>query len=302
MIVNENGKSYRIENGRVVAATAETRDITLEDRVIVGKKLGKVVSSVPSIYGQAIGVRFDDGSFGEFSPDAVERAAEDKLAKIAGQSTADGFEAEYKEYTQLPENTLEDVEEKIHYARQLNLRAAAARTNSQIPLADTILYDKIVTATGVDLLDLKQMQEAHRVVESQEYLESLPQFELPETMSGSFGMTRGGDASWLGAEEIEETPIDEANLAQLASTAVASLTREQLEDPDFMRQVIQYRNEYLPDDSTVRTKFAGLLKEARKAKLAFNDENVRTASVVNYVDVNGDEFNLEDVPIESLYG
>lgn len=307
-IVNEDGKAYKIENGRVVAAAnikeAKTVAAPLkhEDRVLYGKKLGRVISIVPSVYGDAIGVQFDDGSFIELPPEELERAQPDKVAKVAGLPTAEAFKQEYEEYVAMPQDTLEEVEDKMRIARTLNLRAKAAATNRQNALADTILYDSVVTATGVDLLDLTQQQEAYRVAESREYLEQRPTFQLPEVVSPGFGMNRGGDASWLQAEEPEAPQVEDAHLAAVASKAVAQLDREQLESPEFMRQVIKYQYEYLPEDQTVRTKFAGLLNEARKAKLSAKEDTQKTASTVPSVDLDGNEFDLDSTPIEAVFG
>lgn len=307
-IVNENGKAYKIENGRVVAAvnTKEAKTVAQplkhEDRVLHGKKLGKVISIIPSVYGNAIGVRFDDGSFVELPEDVLEVAQPEKVAKVAGLATAEAFKQEYDEYVAMPQDTLDEVEDKKRVARQLNLRAKAASTNRQNALADTILYDQIVTGTGVDILDLDQQQEAYRVAESREYLEQMPTFQLPETVSPGFGMTSGGDASWLQDEELEIAPVEDAHLASLAAHSVAQLEPEQLEDDEFMRQVIQYRFSALPEDQSVRTKFAGLLNEARKAKLSAKEEPQKIASTVPSRDLDGNEFDLDDVPVEAVFG
>lgn len=306
--VNENGKTYTIENGRVVAAVdaqVETQEeevaksLAIKDRVLHGKKLGNVVHIGKSIYGDALAVQFDDGSFGEFLEEQLERAETEKLAKVAGAPTADGFEAEYNEYTAMPEDTLEEIEDKMKVGRALNLRAKALATNSRNTLADSIMYDRIVTATALDSDDLKDAQQSARVVADYDYFEQLPRYEMPETVRGAWGMTRGGDASWLGAEELEVEPITEGELAKMATLAVAQLDKEQLEDKDFMRQVINYRNEFLPKDQAVRTRFAGLLNEARKAKLS-SKAPVVEAEVMR--DLDGNEVDLDSIPVESIFG
>lgn len=305
--ISENGKTYTIEDGRVVAAVAESQEevvdtpLKFDDRVAYGKKLGSVISLVPTVYGLSVGVKFDDGSYDNFVPESLQLAP---VAKEAGAVTAEGFEAEYAEYEAMTTDSLEEVESKIKTARSLNLRAKANATNSKNALADTILYDRVVTATGLDIHDLEQDRENWRVVESADYLESLPQFEVQESVGG-FGMNRGGDLSWIdeAAEDFSVNEITEADLAGRAAQAVAQLTPEQLEDKEFMRTVLNYGFEYLPTDKEARVKFASFVNEARKTKLAEVEGIDKTASVdEKQYDLDGEEFDLDSLPVDAVFG
>ena len=304
----EDGTTYTIEDGRVVTASKEeiapdpvtVTDLKLNQRVLHGKKLGFVVSLSNSMYGQAIGVAFDDGSFSELSPEDLEIPAPEKVAKVAGKVTAESFQTEYEQYQAMPTDTLEEVEEKVRQARALNLRAKALVTNRQASFSDQLLYDQIVTATAVDILDLEEDLEVARMTDNAAYFEQLPKFEASEQMGGSFGPTRGGDASWLGAIEVEDVEITDAELAHMAHDTVARLNEQALTDRDFMRSALEMRFESLPATTEVKTKFAGLVNQARKQKLA-EVEARKTQVTAKVTDMEGTEVDLDDLPIEAIF-
>jgi len=294
--VIDNGKEFVIEDGKVVSASIKkSKDFNFKDRVLHGKKLGSVVSKVPSIYGDSIGVRFDDGSFSEYLAHDLEP---EPLSKEAAVISNDEFEEVYEKYNEMSADTLEDVEAKMRLARSLNLRAKALATNHKNTLADTIFYDRVVTATAVDLMDLEDERESLRYVSSADYLEALPRASHADL--GSY-VTSNEDASWIQAiEEPEPEEVTDAHLASLASKAVDSLNRDQLEDNEFIRSVLQYQYEYLPQIQEVRTRFASYLNQARQMKLA-QTVVAKTASVGSK-DMDGNDFSLEDTPVEAIFG
>lgn len=298
----ENGKRYDIEDGRVVAAAAaepeEIIKLTTQDRVSHGSKLGTIVGLVPSVYGSTAVVKFDDGSIDEL-------LLEDLLpsnTKVASVEESDDIESEYNAYLGLPTDSSDDIKLKASKARELNLRAKAMATNGKSPLADQITYDRIVTATAVDILDLDEFA-MYAKAEEENYLESLPKYRLPDQVSGAFGMTRGGDASWLAlaADEFEVPSVEDSELAKKANAAVSTFSRQELEDDNFMDLVLGYAKASFDDDHSDR--FAHLFREARTQRLSESEETVsKTASTIPTVDLDGNEIDLDSLPVEALYG
>lgn len=296
----ENGKEYKIVGGRVVEAsvTPESQEETpevelkLNDRVTVGKKLGTIVGVIDSVYGTTAAVKLDDGSITEKLVEDLTRAPNEKEAAV------DNFEEEFKAYESMPTDTVEELEVKIDKARELNLRAKALQTNRKNSLADQILYDRVVTATYVDTIDLRDA--AQRAAAAEEnYLENLPKFEISETISRG-GNSGGGDISWVNEIEVEEPRVEEdSTLATHASRLVDSFSKEQLENDEFMKAALKYRLETVPADQ--KTKFALFVREARTQKLAEETPIQHTASVTNK-DLDGNEIDLDDVPFEAIFG
>lgn len=295
----ENGKRYEIEDGRVVTASVvepEVAELPIEPkaRVSKGGKLGTVVAVTDSIYGDNAVVKFDDGSIDEVDPTQLVGV----LDKEAAAELFDSMEDEYLSYQDMPTETEEDIQSKAAKARELNLRAKALATNGQNALKDQIAYDHIVTATAVDIMDL---EDARAYTESaKEYVQAQPRFH--QEVVGGFGMTRGGDASWLAdaADTFDAPSTEDAELAQRAAATVAPFSKEQLSNEEFMKQVAGYAIEYVPADSIDR--FKEVLKEAIKQRLAEPEENVHTASTLTERDLDGNDFLMDDVPVEALYG
>lgn len=297
-IFEKDGKQYTIEDGRVVQASTtqeETVEVSMNERVVVGKKLGTVVGLVDSIYGKTAAIRLDDGTVTEKLTDDLERAPLD--TKVAATS-ADDFETEYDEYLELPADTADEIEIKAAKARELNVRAKALNTNGYLPLSDQILYDRIITATYVDATDLREAAQWAKAAD-ENYLESLPKYELADTILRG-GLTSGGDASWLDNTEIEPVVVDDAVIAQQATQMVSAYDHEQLANDDFMREALRYALDSVKDED--KPKFASYVKEARTEKLAGEPANVRTASYVSDKDLDGNTINLDDLPLEAIFG
>lgn len=299
----ENGIQYEIQDGKVVQASAtdapaDSLEIKPQDRISHGKKLGTVVGIVPSIYGPSAVVKFDDGSLDELLVDQLTAASEQRTASVEATTLADEYEA----YLGMPQDTADEINEKAHKARELNLRAKAAVTNSRLPLDEQIAYDQIVTGTAVDILDLTEAEQFAKA-STEEYLSSLPKYQLPEELGPAHGNDRGGDASWLfdAANEFVPTTHEDEELARRATRAVAQFSRTQLEDEDLMDLALIYATEELAD-STKNEKFASLFKEARAQRVEDEEGFQKNASVEELTDLDGNSFKLEDAPAESLYG
>lgn len=230
--------------------------------------------------------------------DDLKAASEQRTASVEATTLADEYEA----YLEMPQDTAEEINEKAHKARELNLRAKAAVTNSRIPLDEQIAYDAIVTGTGVDILDLKSAESFAKAAE-EDYLSSLPKYRLPEELSPVHGSDRGGDASWLfdAANEFVPSVHEDEELARRATRAVSQFSRTQLEDEDLMDLALIYATDELADP-TKNEKFASLFKEARAQRVEDEEGFQKNASVEELTDVDGNSFRLEDAPAESLYG
>lgn len=299
----ENGIQYEIEDGRVVTASttdepATRVEIQPKDRISHGKKLGTVVGIIPSIYGNTAVIKFDDGSLDELLVEYLTSTPEQRTASVDGETFAD----EYAAYRAMPADTAEEINEKAHKARELNLRAKAAVTNSRLPLEETIAYDQVVSETAVDIIDLSEAEQFARA-SSEDYLSSLPKYRLPEELGQAHGADRGGDVSWLhdAAEDFTiHTPEDE-ELSARATRAVSQFSPEQVGDEDLMDLALIYATEGLADSSKSE-RFASFFKEARRQRLSDEEGFQKNASVEEYTDIDGNTFKMEDVPVESLYG
>lgn len=300
----EDGKQYVIEDGHVVSASLEqpapdterTKTFSVNDRVLANGKVGRVVGISPSVYGVSAAIQYDDGGFTEILEDALEEAPIDKTASLGG------FEGEYEAYQNLPAITASDLAFKQNKARELNLRAKESVSTAE-SFADQLLYDRVITETSVDMMDLT---DAFRSAESAEekYLERQPKFTTSVASSAnSYGMHKG-DASWLDSaadEFVADVPvIQDSDLVEKASATVAGLSNEQLTDQDFMKKVLEYSLQTVADES--KTKFAFFLKEAKNEKLSVDGANVRTASVKTELDLDGNEIDLDNVPFEAIFG
>lgn len=284
-----------IEQQSGVAASV---DVKPQARVSYGKKLGTVVGVLESVYGSTAVVKFDDGSLDELLVEDLSEASEQRTASVEPTSLED----EYKAYRAMPQDTADEINEKAHKARELNLRAKAAVTNSRLPLDEQITYDKIVVATGVDILDLKEAEQYAKAA-NEEYLTSLPKYRLPEELGLAHGNDRGGDASWLfdAANEFVPTIHEDEELARRANRAVSQFSREQLEDESLMDLALVYAKEELAD-SEKNENFERFFVEARVQRLADEEGFQKSAAVEELKDLDGNSFKLEDVPAESLYG
>jgi hypothetical protein len=303
MKVSENGKEYIFDDrsGLIVEAHVaedESESIADEfrigDRVEVVGKVGSIISVVPSMYGMCFGVRFDDGSIDEFGEPQMKRSS---VEQAVYDLPVDEVFARFSSYEEWPTFTDEEIERKEREARWLNLRASGMRSDAKLDYEIQNELSKIVLVTSADITDLKVLRVASDREENQQYLSSFNQYRIASDISGSapnFGIGASGDASWLdtaydGMELVESTDSD---LASRATEVVAQLTREQLENDEFMTLVSSFQNEYLRNDDGREQKFATYLARARDERLKELPQTEKKAS---------SHEDLHDVPDAAIF-
>ena len=280
--VTENGTTYTIDdNGMVVEAKQdapvaelnfEEEPLRIGDRVEVDGRLGKVVTYTPSVYGDALAVRFDDGDLGEFLASDLERTSEDQ---IHFDQPIDEVKSDWETYQAMPEFTLAEVDSKAAVARRLNVTAKALVTDARTPLTDRVELDHVILATGTDLFDLRDKAERLNVVEHEDYLSRLPKYQMDSDFAGGYNYAAKDDISWvLAAAEMATEELGNLDwnqhLTNEALKATARLTAEQLENKDFMDRVASYCDDAMPSGYDVEKKaqFRTLLSAATKNALA----------------------------------
>lgn len=258
-------------------------DYDFGDRVLYKSKAGSVFSLIPSVYGTSVGIKFDDGEIGEYDPSQLSKIFQD--APVFS-SNIDEFAQGYDEYTKLPAYTLEEIESKEKLAKSINVKAKAFITDKQISFTDRVRLDSIVTATAVDVLDLKESKQSTEQYTN--YLESLPKFRMPDAFSGwgSLARTKSDeDISWVSNIEIEDTDW-EPLLSNAAQETIENLSLEQLDDKEFMNEVVAFRLESLPTDQTER--FSYLLKHAIEMKRSKSAEiEIEEPEDLDSIDLRG---------------
>jgi len=314
MLYEENGKTYKIEDGRVVEAVAsqsereeeiealvdeadegdekdeasendEGKKVTVPLNISIGDpveargKKGQVISRTASVYGDALGVRFEDGTVGEYLEENLKRIAMDKIAR---GTPVEQLKADYDEYQKMADMTPEEIEEKEAAARSLNLRAKALVTDKHMALSDVIFLDSVVSGTAVDMLDLRESRD---LIDQTKVASVEPVSWYGNHIAGS-----SDDASWLDTIEVEEHEVDEGQLAIHAQSVAAALPREELENAAFMRDAKAFaKSALLPADYE---RFENLLDEAVASRLAEPVAEPKTAST--------DE-DIEDFDTQALY-
>lgn len=290
MVIQEHGKLYNIddETGLVTEASIATEEVEaldeeyrLGDRVEVVGSVGEIVSIVPSYYGLAFGVRFDDGEFDEYVETQLKRSAVEKPAYDTPQAEVMGRFAAYQE---LPTFTNDELDKKEAEAKWLKLRASSLVTDKTLDLGEQNSIATVLLTAESDLRDIKELRTTSE--ESQQYLAQFNQYKLADDVGG-YGAGMGGkdDSSWLGVEEVMEVvETVDADLAARATEVVASLTREQLQDDEFMSVAGGYQHTYLQMTKEQAKTFDAYLSAAR-AEVLKDEPEVKTASV---------KYNLDD--------
>lgn len=288
MIVRESGKIYNLddETGRVIDVQEEevlegaAQDIKLGSRVEVDGELGEVITVTSGIYGIAYGVKFDDGAVDEFGEGQLKISV---VEKVDYDSPVAEVLARFSKYEEAPTYTNEEIEAKEREARWLNLRAKSLSTDSKLGLSQQNDLGRVVIVTGNDIVELRDLKE--RSDETEEYLSSFSRYSLSSEING-YGASLGmkGDTSWLemGAEGMEVVETTDADLAARATEVVANLSREQLEDDDFLKEAASYQYKYLQMTEAQQTKFDSYLASAREErakrlpeqKVASTEENI----------------------------
>lgn len=288
MIVEEDGKLFNIddETGLVTEANLIDEDMRgiqdeyrLGDRVEVVGHLGEIISIVPSYYGLAFGVHFDDDEIGEFTEAQIKRSF---VKKAEHETPFDEVLERFATYQELPQYTNDEINRKETEARWLKLRAKSLASNSDLELVDQNELGRIVLVTGTDLETLKELRDNSE--ESQQYISRFNQYKLADEVRGyGAGLGMKGDASWLNdaLDGMEVTETTDTDLAARATEVVAVLSKEQLEDDDFMRVAGSYQYDYLQLTEDQIKKFDTYLARARQERIKDLPES-KTASTVDY--------------------
>lgn len=289
MIVEESGKLYNIdeETGLVTEASVVNPELEdefhLGDRVEVTGSTGQIVSIVPSYYGVAFGVRFDDGEFDEFLETQLKRST---VETPTYDSPYNEVMARFTSYRELPTYTNDELDAKESEARWLKLRATTMVADRSLSLGEQNELGQILLTTADDLREIEELRANSE--ESQQYLARFNHYKVAEDIA-SGGVVVGGkdDASWLdkATEGMEVVETTDADLATRATEVVSVLGREQLADDEFMRVAGSYQHSYLKLNADQIKTFNVFLTQAREARLKELPTETKTASV---------EYNLDD--------
>jgi len=293
LLVQDGDKYYIIDDNKVVASLSkeefdklqtpkENPSFGLGDRVTHRDQPGNVISVTASIYGDTIGVRFDDGSVNEFAPSQLVAS---ETERPAFSSAVQELIYDFDQYSVLQANTLEELEIKEREARALNLRATSLIKDEKLALADRVELDKVATSTNVDSVDFKENKELLRLAENADHFNRFNQYHVDNEFHG-YGSSWGStdDASWLDDIEIISAKTEESHLASLARDTVAHLSKDQLSNDDFMNEVRDYTFDRLrPED---HDKFTLLLESAAQMRLGEFENMPKEASAEDYDDVD----------------
>jgi len=249
------------------------------------------------VYGDSIGIKFDDGSFEEFLAADLERTSEEE---VHYDKPIDEVKSDWTSYQAMPELTLSEVDQKAAVARRLNVTAKALVTDSRTPFSDRVELDHIILATGTDLYDFREKAERLNVEDHADYLSSLPKYEMSDEFQ-TYASRSSEDISWLieaadtVTEELSQLDWDQ-HLMDEALKATARLTEEQLSSDEFMNAVADYRNDAMPlgYDAEKKKRFASLLEQARSEALTERaaKKTAKTAAVKE---------DLDDFDASALY-
>jgi hypothetical protein len=265
--------------------SSEKKGLGKGKRVSHREKEGTIVSIVPGLYGDAYGVKFDDGKVAEFLAEQlipVESAAPIFLSAV------EAINSDYIDYESIPANTYDELEDKTKVARSINLRAKSLILDSKLSMNDRVQLDKIIISTAADISDFKEGQMHLQEIEAEAYLARAPKYELNDEFIGWGSVARtktDEDISWVNDIDADLGQVDDATLISLASDAIKSLSREQLEDEGFMEDVHYYNTLRLPNEAAPR--FAKFLREAVAMKLEEPVQVIaKEASVESFDDVD----------------
>lgn len=259
-VVEDGGKAYLVENGRVVAAaankenllTATSKDcdcscegcadgehchngkcegkekdsatveaIQIGDRVEYDGKLGHVISSIQTVYGDLFGVRFDDGNFENAFPEQLAHSEIEDTPQY--DNAIDEILNEFEAYQTSSRDTTEEVQAALKSARALNVRAKALMTDPTLPFGEQVKVDQVITATASDLMTLKEDEDL--LLSHSDYVRGQPRYVLPEEVFPTQRWARE-DASWLEVEANEaEAEVEAIDWdAYLTTEAVKTAT------------------------------------------------------------------------------
>ncbi len=303
MIIKENGKLYNIdeETGLVTEASVVeepeavpsveefAEDFRTGDRVAVDNEEGTIISIISSVYGPAFGVRFDDGGVDEYPEEKLTRV---ETEEPDYETPVKEVLARYATYETLPSYTRDEIEAKVEEARNLNLRAKALITDSKLSFSDQVELDRVVLATGTDLLDFKTLKDSTEA--NEEYLNSFndSRFELASEFKNTASYGAADDASWVDSAFNDIEATTDADLAVAAQEMVDRLTVEQLQDEEIVSLSSSYQTDRLMADEEQTAKFASFVREAASKKIEAQPEVEETGV---------DESDLDDFDTSALY-
>lgn len=253
----------------------------INEKVSSSQGEGTIISMVPNIYGESIGVKFDDGKYGEFFADDLE--------KVESSNENMSLVDEYNEYNSMPAMTLKEIERKSKVARSLNLRAKTLLSQNSLSLSERVDLDAIATATGADLTILKETKNNVQLSDGQNYLDKLPKFKVSDSFGGWGSLAKGGseDMSWIGSIDID--PVDwDKEITSIARDAVDKTSRENLESDNFMEDVYNFAKITVPED--YHDKLSKYISIARELKLSETPVVTKEASV-----------DLSNIPFEGCF-
>jgi hypothetical protein len=286
MIIEENGKVYNLDPEKGIVTEAATKEVGLEEpkmtenleplgvgtQVESEGKLGEIVSRTNSMYGDAYGVRFEDGSFDELERDNLKVSTSQP---VTFNSPLEEVKSRYAAYQELPAFTSEELEVKDKEARFLNLRAKSLISVKGTPFSDQRTLDEIIVTTGTDRLDIKEAQQNLHYEQEKTYLDRSSRFTLSNEvdLSGP-AIGRTGDASWLDEALADYEDHSDAELAERATEVVSGFSHEQLSNEEFVRTAASYQAEYLGLSGLQLQKFTGYLELARLDQLKRPEKKV----------------------------
>jgi hypothetical protein len=283
MIIKENGKVYNLDPEKGIVTEAATEEVGLEEpemtenveplgvgsQVEAEGKQGQVISKVASVFGDAYGVRFEDGSVDEFGRDNLKASS---APAPVYDTPVDEVKARYAAYVELPAFTAEELEAKDVEARFLNLKAKALIANQDVLYADQRDLDEIIVVTGADILDIK---EAKINLDLNGYSDQFNRFSLDnEVMASAPSFGHQGDASWLDQELSEYQEHSDTELAERATEVVGNFSHAELADEEFVRTAASFHVEYMGLGDLAQKKFAGYLELARREQLKRPEQKV----------------------------
>jgi len=265
--------------------SSEKKGLGKGSRVSHREKEGTVISMVPGIYGDTFGVKFDDGKVAEFLSEQLTAVESEKQIYL---SSIEEIVSDHIEYDLAPANTLDELEGKTRVARSLNLRAKGLIVGSKISMNERVQLDNIITSTSADIRDFNEGTSHLQEIEAEAYLARSPKYKINDEFIGWGSQARtktDEDVSWLNDVDTEFDITSDPKLIAIASNSVGSLTREQLENDDFMKEVHYYSALNLPAEASPR--LASFMKAAAKMRLEEPIQSIaKQASVESFDDVD----------------
>lgn len=287
MILEENGKSYRIEGGKIVEAAegALTEapapaviEFKINDRVEAGGRLGKIVLKSNSIYGPYLTVAHDDGGTESYFPADIKRS---DIEPPTYESALAEIDALYADYESTPAYTEEEIEHKAKLAHLINLKAKALSTDASLGLTVLASLDRMVTATAVDLLDFA---DAIKIFAAKKRTEmTSPRDRMSHSVTRRTGFSE--DASWLDSLEVESSvDLSDGELAQKAWSVVSQYGHSRLSDDAFMLSVLENSIPGIPEAH--RERFAELVEAGRQQILSDPEPQTKVAAAAAKIDLS----------------